>query len=184
MAGMTSTAPTAPPRGNAAYLRFAERLRARERYEPPPRSRGKEKLAGMLSLLERLDHPERHFRVVHVAGTNGKGMTAAMVAGLLAAGGARVGIYTSPHLMDVRERIVLDGLPIAEVEFQEIGDIVLDIAEEMGGEPYFSYFDRHCLFTPCFFIWYRLISFTLQVRIKAFIYNVFQLFTIPICSSL
>lgn len=141
MAGMTSTTPSAPPRGNTAYLRFAERLRARERYEPPPRSRGKEKLAGMLSLLERLNHPERHFRVVHIAGTNGKGMTAAMVAGLLAAGGARVGIYTSPHLMDVRERIVLDGLPIAEAEFQELGDSVLDIAQEMGGEPYLSYFD-------------------------------------------
>ncbi|MCH7478002.1 MAG: hypothetical protein IIA14_07870, partial [SAR324 cluster bacterium] len=75
--------------GHRAYRRFLRRLKPRERYEPLPRSRGPEKLAGMFGLLEALGHPERTFQVVHVAGTNGKGMTAAMIAALLAAAGRR-----------------------------------------------------------------------------------------------
>lgn len=124
-----------------SYASFLARLGERERYEAPPRSRGKEKLAGMLQLLERLGHPERRLKVVHVAGTNGKGMTAAMVARLLGASGARVGLYTSPHLTDIRERIMLEDRPIGKEAFQLAGGRVLDVAEEMGPEPYLSYFD-------------------------------------------
>lgn len=123
------------------YAGFLARLAAKERYEAPPRSRGPEKLAGMLQLLERLGHPERKFQVVHVAGTNGKGMTSAMVARLLSASGATVGLYTSPHLTNIRERIVLRGSPIPEHDFQAVGSLVLDTAEAMGPEPYLSYFD-------------------------------------------
>ena len=66
-----------------------------------------------------LGHPERHFPSVHVAGTNGKGSTCAFVAAELRARGLKVGLYTSPHLVSVRERIEVDGVPIGEEAFAE-----------------------------------------------------------------
>ena len=66
-----------------------------------------------------LGHPERHFPSVHIAGTNGKGSTCAFVAAELRARGLRVGLYTSPHLVSVRERIEVDGVPIGEEAFAE-----------------------------------------------------------------
>jgi dihydrofolate synthase/folylpolyglutamate synthase len=59
-----------------------------------------------------LGHPEHHFEAVHVGGTNGKGSTATMVYEVLRAAGWRVGLYTSPHLVSFRERIVVDGVPV------------------------------------------------------------------------
>ncbi len=53
--------------------------------------------------------PERRFRTIHVAGTNGKGSTAALLAGILAQAGFRTALYTSPHLIDFRERMRVDG---------------------------------------------------------------------------
>ncbi len=61
-----------------------------------------------------LGHPERAAPTFHVAGTNGKGSTAAMLAAMLGADGRRVGLYTSPHLVSFRERIVVDGVRIEE----------------------------------------------------------------------
>jgi dihydrofolate synthase/folylpolyglutamate synthase len=69
-------------------------------------------LDAMRALLTRLGSPQRLFRSVHVAGTNGKGSTAAMVESALRAAGFRTGLYTSPHLESYRERIQLDGAPI------------------------------------------------------------------------
>jgi dihydrofolate synthase/folylpolyglutamate synthase len=66
-----------------------------------------------------LGHPERHFPSLHVAGTNGKGSTCTFAAAALAARGFRVGVYTSPHLVSVRERVVVDGVPIGEEAFAE-----------------------------------------------------------------
>jgi dihydrofolate synthase/folylpolyglutamate synthase len=66
-----------------------------------------------------LGHPERHFPAVHIGGTNGKGSTAAFTAAELAARGLRVGVYTSPHLVSVLERVVVDGVPIGEDAFAE-----------------------------------------------------------------
>ena len=60
-------------------------------------------------LLESEGHPERRLKSIHVAGTNGKGSTCAMIAAILRAAGYRVGLYTSPHLIDFRERIRVDG---------------------------------------------------------------------------
>jgi dihydrofolate synthase/folylpolyglutamate synthase len=61
-------------------------------------------LAGMEAFCEALGHPERAFKSVHVAGTNGKGSVAALLASALAGAGIRTGLYTSPHLLDFRER--------------------------------------------------------------------------------
>ena len=66
------------------------------------------------TLLEALGNPERRSTLVQVAGTNGKGSVAAMLAAILKADGRRVGLYTSPHLVSFRERIRVDGEAIAE----------------------------------------------------------------------
>jgi dihydrofolate synthase/folylpolyglutamate synthase len=64
----------------------------------------------MRTILAALDHPERRLgAIVHVGGTNGKGSTAALVAAVARAAGARVGVYTSPHLASLRERFTVDG---------------------------------------------------------------------------
>jgi dihydrofolate synthase/folylpolyglutamate synthase len=73
----------------------------------------------MARLAELLDHPERTAPAVHLTGTNGKTSTARMVASLLAAFGVGAGVYTSPHLQDVRERVGLAGRPISTGEFAE-----------------------------------------------------------------
>ena len=70
-------------------------------------------------LAELLDHPERAAPAVHLTGTNGKTTTARMVAALLAAFGVGAGVYTSPHLQDVRERVALATRPISTQEFAE-----------------------------------------------------------------
>jgi len=61
------------------------------------------------TLLAQCQHPERKFTALHIGGTNGKGSTAAMTAAILKAGNIRVGLYTSPHLIDFRERIQVQG---------------------------------------------------------------------------
>ena len=70
-------------------------------------------------LAELLDHPERTAPALHLTGTNGKTTTARMVASLLAAFGVGAGVYTSPHLQDVRERVALATRPIAPDEFAQ-----------------------------------------------------------------
>ncbi len=76
----------------------------------------------MLAFDEALGHPHRRFRCIHVAGTNGKGSTCHMLAAGLAACGMKVGLYTSPHLKDFRERLKIvegDGFRMAPCEFVE-----------------------------------------------------------------
>jgi dihydrofolate synthase/folylpolyglutamate synthase len=70
-------------------------------------------------LLEALGNPHRECRYVHVAGTNGKGSTCAMIEAGLGAAGFRTGLYTSPHLWEPTERIRINGRPISEVGFAE-----------------------------------------------------------------
>lgn len=65
-------------------------------------------------LMEQLDHPENGFRSIHVAGTNGKGSTSHMLASILECAGYKTGLYTSPHLLDFRERIRINGTMISE----------------------------------------------------------------------
>jgi dihydrofolate synthase/folylpolyglutamate synthase len=71
-------------------------------------------LETMQILLDRVGNPHRSLRVLHIGGTNGKGSTAAMVAAILQQSGRRVGLYTSPHLIDFRERIRVNGCMIPE----------------------------------------------------------------------
>lgn len=71
-------------------------------------------LERMTALVSRLGMPQTRYHTLHIAGTNGKGSTAAMTAAILQAAGYRVGLYTSPHLVEFRERIRVNGEMIAE----------------------------------------------------------------------
>lgn len=83
---------------------------------------GLERIEGLLAAL---GHPERRYTVLQVGGTNGKGSVAAMLAAIAKAAGRRVGLYTSPHLVSFRERIRVNGGPIAE-------DGLVDGVEALG----------------------------------------------------
>jgi len=88
-------------------------------------------LAHMRVLLAALGHPESRIRTVLVAGTNGKGSTAATLSSILQASGLKTGLYTSPHLVRINERIRLDGKPIADDEFALLHDVVDRTAERL-----------------------------------------------------
>ncbi|MBC5836062.1 bifunctional folylpolyglutamate synthase/dihydrofolate synthase [Flavobacterium sp. F372] len=74
----------------------------------------KKDLTNTLLLVEHLNHPERNFKTIHVAGTNGKGSTSSMIASVFMEAGYKVGLYTSPHLKDFRERITINGKMISK----------------------------------------------------------------------
>src|SRR6266849_9555251 len=82
-------------------------------------------------LLKALGDPHRAGRFVHVAGTNGKGSTCAMLESGLRAAGVRTGLYTSPHLDEPTERIQLGGTPVAQRQFAEAFDGVHQAAESL-----------------------------------------------------
>ncbi|MFO0867808.1 MAG: folylpolyglutamate synthase/dihydrofolate synthase family protein [Pirellulales bacterium] len=88
---------------------------------PPPSSRPF-KLHVMRSLLERLGNPQEGQAIVHIAGTKGKGSTATMVAAILQAAGFRTGLYTSPHLESIGERLAVAGQPCELDEFRQLVD--------------------------------------------------------------
>jgi len=88
-------------------------------------------LQHMSVLVESLGHPERRFPSVIVAGTNGKGSTSAMLASILCAAGYRTGLYTSPHLVRVNERIAIDGEAISDPEFAEMHSRIEEISQEL-----------------------------------------------------
>ena len=83
----------------------------------------KEGLENSLLLDEHLKHPHRQYRTIHVAGTNGKGSCAHTLAAILQMCGYKVGLYTSPHLVDFSERIRINGQPISE-------EYVIDFVEK------------------------------------------------------
>lgn len=98
-----------------------------------------------LHLLSLLDHPEKSLKIIHVAGTNGKGSVCSFLADMLTACGFRTGLFTSPHLVDARERIQIDREWISEKEFSNCFARVqaaIDLLTEQGytGITYFDYF--------------------------------------------
>lgn len=74
----------------------------------------KEGLSNTLALDEHFDHPHRKFKTIHIAGTNGKGSCSHTLAAMLQETGLKVGLYTSPHLVDFRERIRVNGKCISQ----------------------------------------------------------------------
>ena len=84
------------------------------------------------AILARLGSPHEKLSAIHVAGTNGKGSVVATVEALLTARGRKIGRYTSPHLIDFRERITVDAVPIPEDAVLEFLEKWIPAAEEMG----------------------------------------------------
>jgi dihydrofolate synthase/folylpolyglutamate synthase len=89
-------------------------------------------LEKMLAACKRFDHPERKFKAIHVAGTNGKGSVCAMVEAIAREEGKRTGLYTSPHLHKFSERIRIDGEPISDETLERILSDVLHRAPELS----------------------------------------------------
>lgn len=87
-----------------------------------PESKLEPSLDRMAALVDLLGSPQAAYPVIHVAGTNGKSSTARIVESVLRTFGLRTGLVTSPHLVDVRERILIDGEPISQGDFVEVYD--------------------------------------------------------------
>ncbi|MBI3666877.1 MAG: bifunctional folylpolyglutamate synthase/dihydrofolate synthase [Acidobacteria bacterium] len=98
------------------------------------------------TLLERLGRPERAFRSVHIAGTNGKGSTAAMVEAGLRAAGFRTGLYTSPHLVRINERVQVAGREIPDSDFAAAFEPVRAATEQLLAE---GALEAHPTFFEC-----------------------------------
>lgn len=104
----------------------------------------KKDLTNTIALCQLLNNPHHHFKTIHVGGTNGKGSTSHMLASVLQQAGYKVGLYTSPHLIDFRERIKINGVMIDE---QTVVDFVRN---------YKTHFDE---IEPSFFEWTVILCF-------------------------
>lgn len=107
----------------AAYAQSLAWLNRQINYEATgrlPYAEGQLRLEHVRRLLDALGAPDRQMRIVHVAGTKGKGSTSAMIAAMLQAAGHRTGLYSSPHLHGVEERMLVDGQPCTRPEFIDL----------------------------------------------------------------
>ncbi len=119
-----------------------EKLHALNSFEKTANTQDISPLSGMQRLLGALDHPEQAYKIIHIAGTNGKGQTAAMIAALLKEEGYTVGLYTSPHVLDIREGVQINNEWISVHDFVEIAERVLEAAFSLSLDGSFvSYFD-------------------------------------------
>ena len=88
-------------------------------------------LSRMEWMLERLDHPERRIKTIHVGGTNGKGSTVTFLRSILQSAGYRVGTFTSPYFEQFNERISINGQPINDQELIELTNVIKPLADEL-----------------------------------------------------
>jgi len=105
--------------GRSAALDFLLSRIDYERTSSVPYTQRDFRLDRMRDLLVRLGNPHSALRIVHVAGTKGKGSTAATIASILRAAGLRTGLYSSPHLDRVEERLMVDGDACSQEELTE-----------------------------------------------------------------
>lgn len=89
-------------------------------------------LENMAEFLARTGDPHRDFKTIHVTGTNGKGSVCAFLASVLTESGFKTGLYTSPHMVDFRERIAIDGVMIPEEDVVRIGGELRETMEAMA----------------------------------------------------
>lgn len=104
-----------------------------------PRFTSNRSLSQIQQFLAKMGQPEKHMKIVHVAGTNGKGSTCAYLAGMLEKAGLKVGLFTSPHLVDVRERFRINGEMIRKELFAEAVGATLGLLEQVEN------------YAPCYF---------------------------------
>jgi dihydrofolate synthase/folylpolyglutamate synthase len=120
-------------------MNFEESVRyllslGRELAAPTQAAAAKFNLENILTLAESLGHPERRYPAVHVAGTNGKGSTAAFLDSILRRAGLRTGLYTSPHLERINERIRVDGGEIPDRDFARVFSAIHRVIERLLAE--------------------------------------------------
>ena len=109
------------------YQEAVSYIHARKRFNGPPT------LDRMRRLMALLGDPQERLRIVHIAGTNGKGSTAVMTAAILSAAGLRTGLTVSPFITDFCERIQIDGAPIAHEALAREMTRIAPLAEQVGG---------------------------------------------------
>jgi len=109
-------------------------------------------LDNIQNLLARLENPHKKLRIIHVAGTNGKGSTSAMLASVLSENNFSVGLYTSPHLVHFSERIRINGIPVSEpFLLSQIKRVARVIEEFPVGTGYPTYFEFGTALAFCCF---------------------------------
>ena len=103
----------------------------------------KSSLENIRNYLERFGHPEKGMKIIHVAGTNGKGSVCARIASCLREAGYHVGLFISPHLEVIRERMSIDGEMISEEEFLDCFEKVKAECVKSGEDalPHLLYFE-------------------------------------------
>ncbi|MEK6643979.1 MAG: folylpolyglutamate synthase/dihydrofolate synthase family protein [Planctomycetota bacterium] len=111
-------------------LDYLNHLPNYERRSMTARDRGNFTLSRIKRILTDLDQPHKAYRSAHIAGTKGKGSTATMLARMLQANHMKVGLYTSPHIIDVRERITINGEMISEAAFAKTAARVAHVVEK------------------------------------------------------
>lgn len=132
------------PNRNNETIRDVERDIMRR---PPEHNTTNMDLDRMNLILDLFGHPEQSFRVIHITGTNGKGSTARMAEAICRAYGMRTGLYTSPHLERINERIAIDGQELSDDDFIDIWDQVKDLIDLVDakmteqGKPRMSFFE-------------------------------------------
>lgn len=132
-----------PNRSNASIHEVEREIMRR----PPEHNTTNLDLDRMNLMLDVLGHPEESFRVIHVTGTNGKGSTARMAEAICRAYGMRTGLYTSPHLERINERIAIDGQSLSDDDFVDTWDQVKDLVDlvdmkmEQAGKSRMSFFE-------------------------------------------
>src|ERR1700761_420764 len=116
-----------------SYASALDRLHALglELHPPPGPPRRKFELGHMRTLMAALGNAEQKFLTILIAGTNGKGSTASTLSSILNRAGYKTGLYTSPHLSRVNERIQIDGAMIADDDFAALFSHVEEVAESL-----------------------------------------------------
>jgi dihydrofolate synthase/folylpolyglutamate synthase len=125
--------------GYVKAIRFLETLTDYERLRIVRYNSQNFDLDRMRGLLKKIGNPHEQFKSVHIAGTKGKGSTCAMIANMLQANGYKVAVYSSPHLVDIRERIQVNGEMIPHADFARLIRLVEPIVLKM--KPMATFFD-------------------------------------------
>lgn len=108
-----------------------------------PKFTSKNKAENTVEMLRRLGHPEEKYKVIHVAGTNGKGSVCAFLASILQHGGKRTGLFISPHLVKLNERFQINQEPVTDETFLEAFHLVKTVIDDMVKDGFYhpTYFE-------------------------------------------
>ena len=98
-------------------------------------------LSRVKNLLKLMKNPQNEFKIIHVGGTNGKGSVSHFIASILFQNGYSVGIYTSPHLQEINERIIVNGKKISDDDFANLANKIKPMVEEISTEDPPTYFE-------------------------------------------